>query len=73
MMEGGSTVGWPSRTPAQRVRRKCGGVCAAYPQGQFICPEDGKETGSPEHAAHVPGRKANACGFHKGDRGMILT
>lgn len=62
----------PSRTPAQRARRKCGAVCEAYPQRQFICPEDLKEKGTPENAQRFLGIEANACAFRKGDRGMIL-
>lgn len=62
----------PSRTPAKRERRVCGVVCEAYPQGQFICPEEVKLMGSPENAMRFLGVEANACGFKKGDRGMIL-
>ena len=61
----------PSRTPAPRARRACGVVCEAYPQGQFICPEEVKK-GPPENAQRFVGQEANACGFVKGDRGMIL-
>ena len=63
---------WPSRTPTQWERRKCGEVCGAYPQGQFICPEEVKSTGTPENATRFLGNEANACGFKKGDRSMIL-
>jgi hypothetical protein len=62
----------PSRTPALRARRKCGVVCGAYPQGQFICPEDVRSQGPPENAQRFLGCEANACGFQKGDLGMIL-
>lgn len=62
----------PSRIPAQRVRRECGVVCGAYPQGQFICPEENQSMGSPESAKCFLGIEANACGFQKGDRGMIV-
>ena len=61
-----------SRISAQRIRRECGVVCQAYPQGQFTCPEEDQFEGTPENARRFLGIEANACGFRKGDRGMIL-
>ena len=62
----------PSRSPAKQGRHFCGAGCETAPQGQLICPEEQKEKGNPKTAKRFWGTEANACGFKKGDRGLIL-
>ena len=66
-------MAWAESSPAQRGRRVCGAGCKASPRGQFICPEGLKSEGPPKHTGYVLGSEANACGFKKGDRGMLIA
>ena len=67
----------PSRTPAQRARgyaasKRFGRQAKTLGLGEFTSPKSSERKGSPRNAEHFVGNEANACGFHKGDRGMII-